>query len=89
MVVRIRAPLNFDYAKVESGIVWLTTSTGDIEKIVVTEESANCEFLSGSMKLQSSATTNAGDGLLQVVPGAKIQAEYGFGYMARRATISW
>lgn len=87
LVVRLRAPLNFDYTKAESGTVWVTSSSGDSERLVVTEESANSEFLSGRMKLQPSATAKPGDGLLQVVPGAKIQAGYGFGFMGRQAAI--
>jgi hypothetical protein len=89
LVVRLRAPLNFDYARVESGKVWVVTSISDEEKLVVTEETANSEFLSGRMKLQPSTTPNSGDGLIQVVPGSKIQVGYGFGYMARQAGISF
>ena len=89
LVVRLRAPLNFDYTKVESGTVWLTSTSGDAERLVVTEESANSEFLSGRMKLQPAATAKAGDGALQVAPGSTIQAGYGFGYLARQAAMTF
>lgn len=87
LVVRLRAPLNFDYHKVESGYVWVNADNGDEEKVVVTEESPNSEFLGGRIKVKSSASPRAGDGGLQVAPGIKGQVGYGYGYLAVQASI--
>ena len=80
------APLNFDYAKVESGKVWATTSAGDTEFLWVTEESTNSQFLGGRLQIQADAEAKAGDGILQVPPGGTVEVGYGYGYLARRAT---
>jgi hypothetical protein len=88
ILVRLQAPLNFDYAKAESGKVQLTTSTGDAETLVVTEESANSPFLTGRLTLQSGTASKPGDGVLQVAPGAKVEAGYGFGYLGRKTELT-
>ena len=88
LVVRLKAPLNFDYTKVESGKVRVSSSSGDAETFVVTEESPNSQFLTGRFKLQSTTIPKPGDGTLQAAPGAKVEACYGFGYLGQRAEIS-
>ena len=88
LVVRLEAPLNFDYAKAESGKVWLTSSNGDAETVVVTEESSNSRFFTGRIRLQTAAAAQPGDGVLQAAAGATVTAGYGFGYLGRRATLS-
>ena len=60
IVVRLQAPLNFDYAKVESGKVWITTSNGDVEALIVREESLGSRVLTGTMRIQSGAAAKAG-----------------------------
>lgn len=88
LVVRLEAPLNFDYTKIETGKVQLTTSNGDTETLVVTEESINSRFLTGKIKLQSGATVTPGDGALQAAHGAKVEAGYGYGYLGQRSELS-
>lgn len=87
LVVRLEAPLNFDYTKVESGKVWVTSSDGDAESVVVAEESVNARSFKGRIKVQTTATARLGDGVLQVSSGAKVEAGYGFGYLGRRVVI--
>jgi hypothetical protein len=87
LVVDLEAPLNFDYSKVESGKVWITTSNGDAESLVVTEESADSRGLSGRIRLQSGAEAKAGDGALQIQPGGSCESGYGFGYLGCRVRI--
>ncbi len=53
LVVRLRAPLNFDYTKVETGVVTLVSSSGDRESVTVTEESASSPYLSARIKINS------------------------------------
>ncbi len=88
LVLRLRAPLNFDYHKVESGKMWVTSSSGDAESGVVTEESPNSHYLTGRIRFQSAATVKVGDGALQAAPGAKVEAGYGYGYLGRRVTLA-
>ena len=38
-------------------------------------------------KLRLNATAMTGDGILQATPGTTVGASYGFGYLARRASI--
>jgi hypothetical protein len=88
LVIRLEAPLNFDYGKVESGKGWVTSSSGDAESVVVTEESPNSRYLTGRIRLQSVATVKVGDGALQAAPGAKVEAGYGYGHWGRRVTFA-
>jgi hypothetical protein len=88
LVVRLEAPLNFDYTKVESGKVWVASRKGDSETVVVTEESANSRSLTGRIKVQSTVVAKPGDGTLQAAPGEKVEAGYGFGYLGRRTSLS-
>jgi hypothetical protein len=87
LVVRLHAPLNFDYQKVEFGRVWLTTNGADTESLTLTEESVNAPYLSGRIRLQVGSTPTASDGILQVQPGTAVEAGYGYGYLSRRATL--
>lgn len=89
LVVRLEAPLNFDYAKVESGKVWLTSSNGDAEALVVTEECANSRFLTGRIKVQPRAAAKSNDGSLQLTPGATVEAGYGYGYLGCRTVLKF
>ncbi len=72
VVVRLRAPLNFDYHKVETGTVQVRIGKGDWQPLTVTEESPNSQFLTGRLK---------------VAAGIALEASYGFGYLSRRATL--
>jgi len=87
IVVRLKAPLNFDYSKVESGTVQISASSGDEETLIVTEESANAQFLSGRIRFQTGPVSQRGDGLLQLAPRASVKAGYGYGYLGRDAEI--
>lgn len=86
LIVRLEAPLNFDYDKAETATVIVTSGEG-VERITVTEESASSRFLSAKVKLHTAKAAASGDGGIQAAPGASIEAAYGFGYLARRATL--
>ncbi len=87
LVVRLRAPLNFDYDKVETGAVVLSVTDGDRERIVVTEESPCAEWFTGRCRLQLDKPAAPGDGSLQSPAGAHAEAAYGFGYLGRTAVL--
>lgn len=50
LVVRLRAPLNFDYARAETARVTVACG-GDAETVLLTEEAAGSEWLSGSIQV--------------------------------------
>jgi hypothetical protein len=87
IVVRLRAPLNFDYQKVETATVQVTSSLGDVESLTLTEESANSAYLTGRIPLQKTKSTIFADGQLQVSPGGEAEFAYGFGYLGHRVKI--
>jgi len=73
VVVQLVAPLNFDYGKVETGRVNVSVG-GKTESILVTEDSPNARTFTGRMRAPRAA------GL--------VEASYGYGYLARRATLA-
>ena len=75
VIVQLTAPLNFDYAKIETAEVVVISATGATEKLLVTEDSPNARTFSGRLR----APRN---------PSATVEASYGFGYLAHRATLS-
>ncbi len=87
LVIRLQAPLNFDYAKVETGTVTVASDQGDEERVTVTEDSPNSMTFTGRIKLQPGAAPSKGDEALQFQPGATITVSYGFGYLGRHATL--
>jgi hypothetical protein len=87
LVVRLTAPLNFDYNKAETGSVTIFSGLGDEEKVTVTEDSPSSPTLTGRIKLQPATTARPGDKILQFKPGTTIKASHGFGYLGRHATL--
>lgn len=87
LVVRLTAPLNFDYDKVETGSVTVISGLGDEEKVTVTEDSPNSPTLTGKIKLQSATAARAKDSTLQFKPGTTLRISHGFGYLGRHATL--
>jgi hypothetical protein len=86
LLVRLKAPLNFDYTQVESGTVLVASGQGDVESVTVTEDSANSPTLTGRIKLQPGKPAVKADKSLQFTPGSTVQATYGYGYLGHRAT---
>lgn len=87
LVIRLTAPLNFDYKKAETGSVTVFSALGDEEKVTVTEDSANSATLTGRIKLQPATAARAGDKSLQFKPGTTIKVSHGFGYLGRHGTL--
>ena len=87
LVVRLTAPLNFDYGKPETGTVTVASGQGDIERVTVTEDSASAGTFTGRLKLAPGQAAAKGDGTLQFQPGTTVQASHGFGYLGRHATL--
>lgn len=76
--VELKAPLNFDYAKVETGYVDLVSSNGDTERLAVSETSANGAAFRNTIVIGNGAR-NDGDGVLQVAPNGWFEVSYGMG----------
>jgi hypothetical protein len=74
LVIRLTAPLNFDYGKVETGSVTVTNSEGKQARVTVTEDSANSSTFTGRIKLK---------------PGASVKVSHGYGYLGRHATVQF
>lgn len=87
LIVRLTAPLNFDYKKVETGSVTVSSCLGDEERVTVTEDSPNSSTLTGRIKLQPGNASRVGDRSLQFKPGTTIKVSHGFGYLGRHATL--
>ncbi len=73
VIVRLQAPLNFDPAVIETGLVDLLFSSGKRATLVVTEDSANSRWFTA--RLPVPATEN-------------LTVSYGWGYFARSARLS-
>ena len=87
LVIRLTAPLNFDYGKVETGTVTVASGLGDEERVTVTEDSPSSTTFTGRIKLQPAESATKGDKTLQFQPGTTIKVSHGFGYLGRHATL--
>ena len=87
LIVRLEAPLNFDYGKVETGAVELVGEGGDRESVTVTEESVSSRYFTGRVKVAVGKPSVPGDGVFQGTTGSVVEATYGFGYLGQRAVI--
>jgi len=88
LVVRLTAPLNFDYGKAETATVLVASGSGDVERVTVTEDSPSAAGFTGRLRLAPGAASAAGDRVLQFQPGTTIRASHGFGYLGRHARLA-
>jgi hypothetical protein len=75
LVVRLTAPLNFDYAQIETAVVQLHTAAGSTLPLTVTEDAPNARTFSARYTPPADAP-------------AIVAASYGFGYLAHRAELA-
>jgi hypothetical protein len=87
LLVRLRAPLNFDYAKAETGTVVVASGEDDSERVTVTETGPNTGVFIGRLALRPNGPGTANDGRLHCREGTNVQASHGFGYLGRHATL--
>lgn len=76
--IELKAPLNFDYAGVETATVDIVTSNGDTERIQVAEKSASSFWFRGVVTLANGARSD-GDGVVQAPSGGWFEVSYGAG----------
>jgi len=84
LIAQLVAPLNFDYQRVESARVRVAAGD-DVEWLNVDEDGANARTFSGRIPWHRGTPSRAGDGKLQ--GEGSVEAQYGFGYLARRAVL--
>ena len=77
--IQLNAPLNFNYKAVESGHVIIETSSGDYEKLRVTETGESSGSFRGTVQAVSSDTHARNDGILQVPSNGWFTISYGYG----------
>lgn len=87
LIIRLTAPLNFDYKQVETGSVIVASGQGDTERVTVTEDSANSATFTGRVKLRPDQRVTLGDKEIQYKAGTTLKVSHGFGYLGRHATI--
>jgi hypothetical protein len=87
LIVTLRAPLDFEPAKAETGTVDVESGQGDRERVTVTETGPATGIFVGRVRLQPDADPASGDGTLQFRTGTTVRASHGFGYLGRHATL--
>jgi hypothetical protein len=87
LVVTLRAPLDFDPDKAETGTVVVESGQGDRERVTVTETGPATGIFIGRLRLQPDADPESGDGTLQFRAGTTVRASHGFGYLGTHATL--
>jgi hypothetical protein len=87
LVIRLTAPLNFDYNQVETGTVLIASGQGDQERVTVTEDSPNSSTFTGRIKLEPDQPVTPGDNRIQYKTGTTLKVSHGFGYLGRHATL--
>ena len=87
LVIRLRAPLNFDDATAETGTVVVESGHGDMERVTVTETGSSTGVFAGRLRLQQDAAPTRGDGFLQYRDGTTVRASHGFGFLGTCATL--
>ena len=86
LAVVLKAPLNMDYDKVESGQVVVRTSNGDHLLLTVVEKTANSTDFVGSIRLEK-GKIRTDDDRVQVKAGDVITVTYGLGFFQKSYSI--
>lgn len=81
--VELKAPLNFDYASVESGTVSIRSSNGDTETLAVTEKSVSSFWFRNTISFVN-GTRNDNDGIVQVPANGWFEVSYGEGVFKKK-----
>jgi hypothetical protein len=82
LVIRLKAPLNFDPDKDELVEVELRNQAGERITVSLEEESAHSEIFTGRLKIVNGRLESAGKQLV-VQPGERLSVHYGYGFMGK------
>ncbi len=87
LMVRLQAPLNFDYGKAETGTVVITSDQDDRENVTVTETGPSTGIFIGRLRLKSDSSVRRNDATIQNKTGGTVKAFYGYGYLGRSCAL--
>ena len=87
LAVILKAPLNFDYDRVESGEVWVQTSSGDHLLLTVLEKTVNSTDFVGILVVEE-GEIHTDDDRLQVRSGDVINVSYGLDVFRKSVSIT-
>ncbi len=87
LVIKLTAPLNFDYHQVETGSIMVASGQGDVERVTLTEDSVSSSTFSGRIKLRPNQAAANNDKTIQYQSGTTLKVSHGFGYLGQHATI--
>jgi hypothetical protein len=86
--IELSAPLNFNRSLAENAKIRVTTASGDVETLTLTETGADTAVFQGLVVLENSASPNSGNGTLQAVAGNTLTASYAYDIFSRSATAT-
>ncbi len=86
--LNIQAPLNLDYDKIETGYAYVEASSGDKEKVLITETSENAMNFKGKVATEVGEAIED-DGVLQVQDGDTIEVSYGYDFLKNSVTLQY
>lgn len=81
--VELKAPLNFDYQNIESGVVDVRSSNGDIERLKVTEKTISSFWFRSTLSISNAGRVD-NDGVLQVPANGWFEISYGDGVFKKK-----
>ncbi len=86
LVIRLKAPLNFDPDSAEPVQVSLGTKDGETIMVQLEEESAYSEWYVGRVKIRNEKLEVGGQ-QLPVQSGDKVEVQYGYGFMKKTDAV--
>ncbi|WP_367987355.1 discoidin domain-containing protein [Vibrio sp. NTOU-M3] len=84
--LNVIAPINMDYAVVETGFAYVKSSNGDVEKVKITESLPNAMNFKGSIRY-SYDSPKKNDGILQVSSGDTVEVSYGYDFLKNKVDL--
>jgi hypothetical protein len=86
LIIRLKAPLNFDPTKKEPVEIMLSNTSGEILLLTLAEHTPNAEIYIGKVKIENGRVESGGK-ILEVNLGEEIMAQYGYGFMKKIAVL--
>lgn len=86
LIIKLKAPLNFDASKKEPIQIKLTNTSGQSISVTLEEENPYSELYEGRLKIDNGRIESGGK-ILEVKSGEEIMAQYGYGFMKKSAVF--
>jgi hypothetical protein len=87
LIIKLKAPLNFDPTKKEPVQIILSNTTGQSLSVTLEEESPYSEIFAGKVKIENGRIESGGK-ILEVKLGEEIMTQYGYGFMKKTAVLN-